>query len=105
MGSRSITSEDYSQIYVGMLEGSVKQRLGEPYQTNKVDSHQKVLEYIERVVSNEHVYETRHYMIIIKDGAVVDKKMKYEANDLWDTRDAYDLQTSENYKLNPKAIQ
>jgi hypothetical protein len=105
MGSKAVTTDDYYGVYKGMTETALKEKFGQPYATRTIDSHTKVYEYMERVVSNEHIYQTRHYLFIIKDGVVADKKMQFEANDLFDTRDAYDLQTSENYKINPKNIQ
>jgi hypothetical protein len=96
-GNKIMTTENYSEIDVGMSVQDLKNQVGEPYSIKQYNDGVKEYEYIERLVVPDRTVETRHYFFIIKDEVVVSKRMEQE--DYYKPlleRNAYDLQTSYN---------
>lgn len=97
-GGKVISEEGFSEIDRGITAVELKKKLGSPNQIKKLESGDLEYIYFEKIQANREVVETRHYIFIIKQGKVFDKKMRFVKEQLPYRileRNAYDLQTSQ----------
>ncbi len=76
-GTKVMSREDYSIIEVGMQAKEIKNKYGTPYQIISKDGDKETYEYIERIMMGAQVVEQRRYYIVIKDGKVIGKYVKF----------------------------
>ncbi len=99
-GGKVVTQESFSEIERGITVTQLKGQLGSPNEIKKLASGDEEYIYFERIQANKEVVELRHYIFIIKQGKVFDKKMRFMKQPLPYRileRNAYDLQTSQNH--------
>jgi hypothetical protein len=95
MSGKPVTMEAFYEVEISTTKEELVQRLGEPYYiTNKGDGTTEY-EYIERVTIGARNVEERHYVIILRQGKVVSKRIK-QSIPLPYTFDSYDMQTTDS---------
>jgi hypothetical protein len=80
-----MTRQNFQDVQVGSSINDVENRVGSPYAIRKGPNGTQEYEYIERYYLNDEVVEENHYILVVKDGQVVSKRL----NDK--TPPAYDL--------------
>ena len=95
-GGSFITSEKYQDVPVGITTQELVDRLGEPYSIRKTKSGTEVYEYTERVAAGGQIVEVRKYIFLIKDGKVESKQLQTQTTPIFDQRNSYEMQTSDN---------
>lgn len=97
-GGKVVTQESFSEVERGITLVELKNKLGTPNQIKKLASGDEEYIYFERVQGNDEIVEVKHYIFIIRQGRVYDKKMRFEKMQLPYRileRNAFDLQTSQ----------
>ena len=97
-GGKIVTQESFSEVERGITAVELKEKLGSPNETKKLASGDVEYIYFERVQANDEIVEVKHYIFIIRQGRVYDKKMRFEKIQLPYRileRNAFDLQTSQ----------
>lgn len=83
--SHMMTRQNFQDISLGSSITDVESRVGSPYAVRKGADGTEEYEYIERYYLNDEVVEENHYILVVKNGQVVSKRL----NDK--TPPAYDL--------------
>ena len=95
-GSSYMKGKDLENVSVGMTVKELEATRGQPYDVKELTSGEVEYEYIERVSANQLNIRERHYFFLVKDGKVVDKKVKEVMPPPMNFRNSFDLQTSSN---------
>jgi hypothetical protein len=95
-GGKFITSEKFQDIPVGITTQELVDRLGDPYAIRKTQAGTEVYEYTERVAAGGQLVEVRKYIFLIKNGKVKAKQMQTQTTPIFDQRNSYEMQTSDN---------
>lgn len=73
-----ITQERYNEVQIGQPIASVIKESGEPYSIRKKSSGEEEYTYVESVnVGARLVYEN-HYIFVVKNGQIIEKRTKQE---------------------------
>jgi len=64
-------------IDTGATAEEVEKSCGKPYQIHSRGGNTDLYEYVERISMGTQIVEMRHYFIVITDGKVVGKYMRY----------------------------
>lgn len=97
-GGRMITMDSFHEVPIGVSETEVVAVVGKPYAIRNKEDGTVEYEYIERIKIGYRNMDTRRYFIILKDGKVIDKRVK-DASPLpyyLESFDSYDMQTTQN---------
>ncbi len=82
--SQVMTRQDYYTISTGTSSQEVIEKYGQPYSIrNKRDGSQEYL-YIERINAGGATAQKNNYILVIKNGQVVSKRMNYELPSAYD---------------------
>jgi hypothetical protein len=92
-GSSMMTMQSFSDIPIGTSIDELKATAGSPYRVHTNKKGEEVYEYVEKFNMGYRTLEERHYFIVIRDGRVVEKKLKYEEVPPYYI-DSYQMQTS-----------
>lgn len=92
-GNHVMTMQSFYDIPLGTTRDELTQKAGEPYLIHKKKNGEEVYEYIERFKVGFRTLEERHYLLILKDGVVVEKKLKQDSPPAY-YMDSYEMQTS-----------
>lgn len=93
-GGSSISLQGFYDVPVGASSEEVVGILGAPISQNRLPDGSIEYEYIERFKVGERNLNERRYVIILKDGKVVSKKMK-QTSPLPYGFDSYEMQTTQ----------
>ena len=85
----------FYDIPVGATPADIVKTVGEPYSVHKQPDGTVEYEYIERIKVGYRDLQERRYYIILKDGAVVSKRVE-QSSPLPYGFDSYDMQTTQN---------
>jgi hypothetical protein len=95
LGGKAVTMDAFYDIDLSTTTPQVIATLGKPYAIHKKADGSVEYEYIERIKIGARDAEERHYFILIKDGAVVSKRVK-QSSPLPYGFDSYDMQTTQS---------
>lgn len=90
-----MTMDNFHEIPLGATQSEVYACAGEPYSIHTKSDGTIEYEYIERIKIGYRDAEERRYIIVMKDGVVVYKKIK-QSSPLPYGFDSYDMQTTQN---------
>ncbi|HSX25604.1 MAG TPA: hypothetical protein VLE89_01185 [Chlamydiales bacterium] len=99
-GGALMTLDNFHEIPLGATQSEVVACAGEPYSICKKDDGTIEYEYIERIKIGYRDAEERRYIIVMKDGVVIHKKVK-QSSPLPYSFDSYDMQTTQNQDDKP----
>lgn len=94
-GPSVLTSDSFYSIPVGATKDEVIAKAGDPAKISKKDDGTEEYLYIERMKAGARTVQERHYIITIKDGAVVSKKVE-QSSPMPTSFDSYEMQTTRN---------
>lgn len=98
-GTTTITLNSFSDIPLGSTKDELIASVGKPSLIKKHADGSVEYEYIERVKIGARDVEERHYLITLKDGKVISKKIKGKSQDIpYPTPyvfDSYEMQTTQ----------
>jgi len=90
-----MTMNGFNDICLGTTAPQVIAAIGEPYSIICKEDGTVEYEYIERIKVGYRDLEERRYIIVLRDGIVVYKKVK-QSSPLPYGFDSYDMQTTQN---------
>lgn len=90
-----MTMNGFHDICLGQTSSQVIAAIGEPYSIVSMDDGSVEYEYIERIKVGYRDLEERRYIIVLRDGVVVYKKVKM-SSPLPYGFDSYEMQTTQN---------
>ncbi|EKE09438.1 MAG: hypothetical protein ACD_16C00172G0002 [uncultured bacterium] len=94
VGSPVVTMEAFYEIDLAATTPQVLSSLGKPYAIREKEDGCVEYEYIERIKIGNRDAEERHYFILIKNGAVISKRVK-QSSPLPYGFDSYEMQTTQ----------
>ncbi|MBF8263039.1 MAG: hypothetical protein HW387_704 [Parachlamydiales bacterium] len=103
-GPSIVTMSAFYDIPVGATKDEVIAKAGDPVSINKKDDGSVEYDYVERLKAGSRLLEERHYIIILKEGVVVSKRVEqnspiptqFNSYEMQTTFDSYDMQTTQN---------
>lgn len=84
----------FYDVPIGASQPEVISMLGEPYSVQNRPDGTTEYEYIVRIKEGDRDLEKRHYLIVMKDGKVVSKKVKQGTAQPY-LFDSYQMQTTQ----------
>lgn len=94
-GGTVMTMGSFHEVPIGASTNEVITCVGKPYAIHCNDDGSLDYEYIERIKIGARDAEERRYLITIKNGVVVSKRVK-QSSPLPYSFDSYDMQTTQN---------
>lgn len=94
LGGKPVTMDAFYEVDLSTTTPEVVALLGKPYAIHKKEDGALEYEYIERIKIGGRDAETRHYFLLIKNGAVVSKRVE-QSSPLPYGFDSYEMQTTE----------
>jgi outer membrane protein assembly factor BamE (lipoprotein component of BamABCDE complex) len=97
-GGGIMTMDSFDFVEIGASKEEVIEKAGTPYSISKKPDGSEEYEYIERIKVGNRNLETRRYLITVKEGKVVSKKVDTSTPLPYylESFDSYDMQTSQN---------
>jgi outer membrane protein assembly factor BamE (lipoprotein component of BamABCDE complex) len=93
-GGHMMTMNTYHDVSIGSTQEEVIATMGKPISTKTLPDGSIQYEYVERIKVGGRNLEERRYHIILKDGKVVSKEMKYGEPPAYKF-DSYEMQTTQ----------
>lgn len=93
-GGSSVTINSFYDIPLGATKPEVIASIGEPYSIHEKSDGTVEYEYVERIKEGARNLEERRYVITLKDGKVVSKKVKQSSPPPY-LFDSYEMQTTQ----------
>lgn len=93
-GGSSVTINSFYDIPIGATKPEVIASIGEPYSIHEKSDGTVEYEYVERIKEGSRNLEERHYVITMRDGKVVSKKVKQSSPSPY-LFDSYEMQTTQ----------
>ena len=78
--SAYLTQESYAQIQVGEPVDQVVKEYGDPYAVDTKKDGTKEYKYIETLSTGNRLVYENHYILVVKDGKIIEKKQWQEQN-------------------------
>lgn len=94
-GGSITTMDSFHEIPIGASSQQVVASIGKPSTVNKKDDGTIEYEYVERIKIGARDAQERRYIIVMKDGVVVSKRVKM-SSPLPYGFDSYEMQTTQN---------
>jgi hypothetical protein len=94
-GHSVLTMDTFYDIPVGATKDEVISKAGDPSTIRKKDDGTEEYEYVERMSAGARLLQERRYVIILKDGLVVSKRVD-QSSPPPTTFDSYEMQTTHN---------
>lgn len=95
-----MTMNSFYDIPVGASKEEVLAAAGKPFAIRNLEDGSVEYEYIERFKAGGRNINERHYIIVMKDGKVVSKRVKQDSPPPY-TFDSYEMQTTQNGQTPP----
>jgi hypothetical protein len=92
-GPRMLTMDSFYDIPVGATKDEVIAKAGDPMVITKKDDGVEEYEYIERMKLGARTLQERHYILILKEGKVVNKRVEQSSPPPTEF-DSYEMQTT-----------
>lgn len=99
-GGHIATMDSFHGIPIGATQQEVVACIGKPYSVNRNCDGTVEYEYIERMKIGARDAQERRYIIVMKDGVVVSKRVK-QSSPLPYGFDSYEMQTTQNLDSDP----
>ncbi len=93
-GGKATSMEAFYDVQVGSSREQVISSLGDPVAIHRHEDGSVEYEYVERLRAGSRDLSERRYLILIKDGKVVSKKVKQSSPLPYDYN-SYDMQTTQ----------
>lgn len=100
-GGAGVTSSAFYDVPIGATKPEMIASIGEPFSIRELEDGTVEYEYIERIKEGERNLDERRYIITMKNGKVVSKKVK-QASPPPFLFDSYQMQTTENQEADSK---
>lgn len=97
-GGHMMTLSCYSDIPVGMTKQELITQAGKPVSTRNLGDGCEEIEYTERMTAGGRLLQERRYILTLKEGKVVSKRVEYSSPSPLQY-DSYDLQTTQNFSF------
>ena len=94
-GHSMLTMDSFYDISVGASREEVISKVGDPYSITKKDDGSEEFVFIERMRAGARVIQERRYIIVLKDGIVVSKRLE-QSSPPATSFDSYEMQTTRN---------
>lgn len=94
-GPSILSTDSFYSIPVGATKDEVIAKAGDPSKISKKDDGTEEYLYIERMKAGARTVSERHYIITIKDGVVISKKVE-QTSPPSTSFDSYEMQTTRN---------
>ncbi len=91
--SKMLTMESYVEIPVGSTKAKVTEIAGKPDRITEKDDGTVEYEYNEKLKNGFRTIQERRYVIVMRDGAVISKRVEQSSQPPYDLN-SYDLQTT-----------
>ena len=98
-GGSVVTMNSFYDVPVGASQEEVVAMVGEPVSKKNLPDGSCEYEYVERFSAGGRTLNERFYIIVIKDGKVISKKIKQESPNPYGF-DSYEMQTTQNQDVN-----
>jgi hypothetical protein len=103
-GPSVVTMNAFYDIPVGATKNEVIAKAGDPTAIEKKDDGSEEYQYVERMTAGARLLQERHYIITLKDGVVVSKRVEqsspppttFDSYEMQTTFDSYEMQTTHN---------
>lgn len=95
MSGHPVTMDAFYSVDTSATEAQVVAALGKPYTVNKLGDGSIEYEYLERIKIGSRYAETRRYILVMRDGVVVSKRVQRGVPAPWKF-DSYEMQTTQN---------
>ncbi|MBI5274123.1 MAG: hypothetical protein HY860_03605 [Chlamydiales bacterium] len=73
-----MTQDRFSDISTGTPIATIEQEFGPPVEIRSIGKKQQVYEYVERVTKGPQVIQQRKYFLVVSDGKVVGKYVRFD---------------------------
>ena len=93
-GGGSLSMNSFYDVPIGATQPEVISSLGEPYSVKNQPDGTTEYEYIERIKEGDRDLQERRFLIVMKDGKVVSKKVKQGTSQPY-LFDSYQMQTTQ----------
>ena len=94
-GGHLLTQNAFNDVMIGSTQEEVISSMGKPVHTHTHSDGSVDYEYVERLKIGGRMVEERHYHIVLKDGKVISKEVKYVDARPY-TFDSYEMQTTQS---------
>ena len=94
-GHKMLTMDSFYDIPVGATKDEVIAKAGDPYTITKKEDGVEEYEYVERMTAGARLLQERRYIITLKNGTVVSKRVEQSSPGPGNF-DSYDMQTTRN---------
>ena len=91
-----MTMAEYSSIEIGATTDQVLATAGKPTSIQTKEDGITEYEYIEKITVGGRSVEERHYILTLKGGKVVSKRVKQSSPPGYDNSNSYEMQTTQN---------
>ena len=96
-GQKVTTMESFYEIPIGASKSEVVALAGEPMSIRHLENGNDEYEYIERLRAGSRVLQERRYILVLKDGKVIARRVEYAGPPSTSTDyDSYQMQTTQN---------
>lgn len=99
-GGSVVTMNEFYEVPIGASQEEVVKTIGKPVNTKNLPDGSVEYEYVERLSVGERTLNERHYIIVMRDGKVVSKRIKQESPNPYGF-DSYEMQTTQNQDILP----
>lgn len=72
-----VTQQDFDSVAVGSSISQIQERIGSPYEIERLDNGTEVYHYIERIQVGPNATAQNDFALTVSKGLVVDKKCSY----------------------------
>lgn len=93
-GGGAVTADSFYNVPLGATKPEMIATIGQPYSVKEQPDGTVEYEYIEKITEGARILQERHYIITMKDGKVVSKRMKPSAPAPY-LFDSYEMQTTQ----------
>jgi hypothetical protein len=94
LGGKPVTMDAFYEVDISSTREQVVACLGEPYAIHKMCDGSYEYEYIERIKIGARDAEERRYILVLRDGVVVSKRVKQSSPPAYGF-DSYEMQTTQ----------
>ncbi len=95
-GGHILNAGGFYDVPVGASKSEVVDQIGSPASSRNLGEGREELEYIERVRVGGRLLQERRYILTLKDGKVVSKRMETDLPAPTQF-DSYEMQTTQNF--------